>query len=368
MVGGNLFVLPDFSGGREKLRPRRARSPLKTKMKLSTFTAENAHEAVRLVQQNLGPEAVIVNVRQLPAHGFSRLLQRRGHLEVTACVPDPAAPRHLVPASEDAYVPFGDLVDDSRPPPRLERRWRSIAWLESLGLLPEFADRLEIKLRSVNAGLPPPNPVAEWNLVRDALAAFWRLPHKHVANKGRPHVFIGPAGTGKTTVICKWLTTAVLRGEQSARVWRLDSETVNTSEFLTLHSELLGVPVERFWSGAETAEDLLFVDLPGVETHDAAGMKMLREQLQSLPAPHVHLVLNAAYDTELLFEQFRAFAAFLPEDLIFTHLDEEHRRVKLWNFVFGTNCTFGWLAGGQKLPGEFKAAETAMLFPHKITR
>ena len=41
-------------------------------MKLSTFTAENAHEAVRVVQQNLGPEAVIVNVRQLSAQGFSR--------------------------------------------------------------------------------------------------------------------------------------------------------------------------------------------------------------------------------------------------------------------------------------------------------
>jgi flagellar biosynthesis protein FlhF len=349
-------------------------------MKLSTFTAENAHAAVRVVQQQLGPDAVIVNVRQLSAQGFSRLLNRNGHIEVTACVPDKPAPPSTVTARSGDYVPFGDLADDPSPSPRGERRWRSLAWLESLGLLPEFADRIETKLRSVNAGLPPPNPIAEWNLVRDTLAAFWRPPQKHIENKGRPHVFIGPAGAGKTTVICKWLTSAVLKGEQRARVWRLDGETANTSEFLTLHCELLGVPVERFWNpashkasprqgGAENvAEDLLFVDLPGVETHDAAGLKLLREQLQSLPAPHVHLVLNAAYDTELLFEQFRAFAAFLPEDLIFTHLDEEHRRVKLWNFVLGTNCTLGWLAGGQKLPGEFKPAETALLFPHKIAR
>ena len=337
-------------------------------MKLSTFTAENAHEAVRVVQEHLGPEAVIVNVRQLPAQGFSRLLNRHGRLEVTACVPDPAPPKHEVPAGSGDYVPFGELVDDPSPSPRVERRWRSLAWLESLGLLSEFADRIETKLRSVNAGLPPANPIEEWHLVRDSLAAFWRPPLKTPDGPGRPHVFIGPAGAGKTTVICKWLTAAVLKGEQRARAWRLDGETVNTSEFLTLHCELLGVPVERFWTGAAVAEELLFVDLPGVETHDAAGMKVLREQLQSLPAPHVHLVLNAAYDTELLFEQFRAFAAFLPEDLIFTHLDEEHRRVKLWNFVLGTNCTLGWLAGGQKLPGEFKPAETALLFPHKITR
>ena len=337
-------------------------------MKLSTFTAENAHAAVRVVQENLGPDAVIVNVRQLPAQGISRLLNRQGHIEVTACVPDQSPPVHAVQPGSNDYVPFGDQVEAGAPAQRVEHRWKSVAWLESLGLLPEFADRLEAKLRQSHGLLPPPSPIAEWNLVRDSLATFWRAPHRDLEEKGRPHVFIGPAGAGKTTVILKWLTSAVLRGERKARCWRLDGETVNTSEFLSLHGELLGVPVERFWTGAEVTEDLLFVDLPGVETHDAAGMKQLREQLQALPAPHVHLVLNAAYDTELLFEQFRAFAAFLPENLIFTHLDEEHRRVKLWNFVLGTNCHIGWLAGGQKLPGEFRAADSTLLFPHKKTR
>ena len=338
-------------------------------MKLSTFTAENAQEAVRVVQQNLGPEAVIINVRQLPAQGLSRLLQRHGHLEVTACVPDAPTPTPVVPPRENLHAPAAKLTTESSPSPHNERRWRSIAWLESLGLLPEFADRLENKLRSTNGDLPPPNPIAEWNLVRDSLTTFWRPTHKTIEKKRRPHVFIGPAGVGKTTVICKWLTSSVLRGEEPARVWRLDGETVNTSEFLSLHCELLGVPVERFWNHTATiAENLWFVDLPGVETHDAAGMKLLREQLQTLPAPHIHLVLNAAYDTEVLFEQFHAFAPLQPEDVIFTHLDEEQRRVKLWNFVIGKNCPLGWLAGGQKLPGTFVSAEASELFPQKNLR
>jgi flagellar biosynthesis GTPase FlhF len=73
----------------------------------------------------------------------------------------------------------------------------------------------------------------------------------------------------------------------------------------------------------------------------------LREQLAALPQPHVHLVLNAAYETSLLFEQFHAFAPFAPEDVIFTHLDEERRRVKLWNFVLGTNCSVSFLGGAK---------------------
>ena len=63
----------------------------------------------------------------------------------------------------------------------------------------------------------------------------------------RPHVFIGPPGSGKTTALCKWLTLAALLEERAARVWRLDGATANTADFLAIHCEMLGVPLERFW-------------------------------------------------------------------------------------------------------------------------
>jgi len=108
--------------------------------------------------------------------------------------------------------------------------------------------------------------------------------------------------------------------------------------------------------------------LPGVETHDANALAALREQLALLPDPHIHLVLNAACESSILFGQFHAFESFAPEDIIFTHLDEELQRVKLWNFVLGTNCPISFLGTGQKIPGEFRRAEPALLFPQKNRR
>jgi hypothetical protein len=70
----------------------------------------------------------------------------------------------------------------------------------------------------------------------------------------------------------------------------------------------------------------------------------------------------------LWFARFNGFAPWMPQDLMSTPLDEEPRPVKLGNFGLGTNCTLGWLGGGQKIPGEFHRAESSLLFPHKNLR
>jgi flagellar biosynthesis protein FlhF len=339
-------------------------------MKLVPFVAENADAALAQIHEQLGPNAVVVSVRQLPAYGISRLWHHTGNIEVVACVPDeaPSPKSQTVPTSEDIYVPFNDKVEMDIPAATAPRRWRSISWLESLGLLPMFADQLEQKVCTLHGEEPPAMPIAEWTAVRNVLAGYWRPARRVMEGTGRPHVFVGPPGSGKTTLLCKWMTASALADNRSIRVWRLDGEMANTAEFLTLHCELINVPVDRFWAAPGEPADLFFVDLPGVEMNSTNALAALRVQVTALPQPHVHLVLNAATETSILFEQLNAFASLAPEDVIFTHLDEERRRAKLWNFVLGINCSLSFLSAGQKIPGEFHRAESALLFPRENRR
>ncbi len=340
-------------------------------MKLIAFVAKDANAALTQIHEELGPEAVVVSVRKMPPDGIARLWQRHGKIEVTACVPEKAVEKkeEAPPRNENSDVRYQPKILPEMPTQKsADGRWRTISWLESKGLLPMFVDQLEQKVHVLHGENPLATPEKEWAAVTDLVVCHWREARKEMIGTRRPHVFIGPAGSGKTTALCKWMVASVLVNEHSVRVWRLDGETANASEILSLHCESLGVPTERFWNEPIQNADLLLVDLPGVETHNPNALAALREQLALLPEPHIHLVLNATCESSILFEQFHAFESFAPEDIIFTHLDEEQRRVKLWNFVLGTNCPISFLGTGQKIPGEFRRAEPALLFPQKNRR
>jgi flagellar biosynthesis protein FlhF len=331
------------------------------------FIAQNPAEALAQIHASLGPEAVVLNVQPLAVAGMARLWQRGRKIEVTAGLPENGGSRGpMPPCPAQSFAPFQNAAMPADFQRTSGNRWRSVAWLETMGLLPANGERLQTQLRRLQGDSPPDSLDTEWALVSNALSHFWlNPPTLEDGNPPRPHVFIGPPGSGKTTALCKWLTLSVLMEGRAARVWRLDGKTANTAEWLTVHCEMLGAPLERFWSNPNPNGDLLLVDLPGVEISDSPGLATLRSQLAALPSPRIHLVLNAAYETAALFAQWQVFRTLEPEDLIFTHLDEETQRVKLWNFVFGTNCSLRFLGAGQKIPGEFRTASPEFLLPAK---
>lgn len=363
-------------------------------MQIHTFIADSAPRAVADIRQQLGPEAVVLNVRKLPVEGLSRLWQKP-RIEVLACLPEEPTSAKLAPdalhdlrlelaqirrsieAREPGANGVPNFIDSeiisTAPQGGAENHnhhggWRVGALLGTSGLLPAHVQRVMDKLRAQGGEQPPESLAQELELARAVLASFWR-PEKPVASN--THVFIGPPGTGKTTALCKWLARAVLVDDRRARVWRLDGQTANTAESLSVYAEILGVPVERFRPATVkggSSDELVFVDLPGVNWTDPAALDDLGDLLANYSGAEVHLVLNAAYEWPLLLAQGRAFSGLPVSNVIFTHLDEDPRWGKLWNFVLGTNYSVAFLSAGQNVPGNFEPASAGKILERHFPR
>ena len=356
------------------------------------FTAASAEEAVAQIRAKLGPEAVVLNVRPLPANGLARLWQKP-MIEVLAYRPETPA-LETTPVVE-ALAEFRQQLHeikqqvenhasktDTEPadyspqisPPAFAVEadldcgdWRIGAVLQRTGLLPLHVQSVLDQIRSDHGENPPSSLAGEISLAREALSRFWRHPRPLSANSR--HLLIGPAGSGKTTYLCKWLTQAVLMEGRSARVWRLDGATANMAESLSVYCDILGVPGERIWQNADdpASEDIGFIDLPGVDWRNPMAIKELASQFRQFGSPQIHLVLNAAYDISVLLAQVRAFASLPIQDLVLTHLDEEPRWGKMWNLVLGTNFAIRHLSTGQYIPGDFYEASPEMLFSRQFS-
>ena len=351
------------------------------------FIAASAEEAVAQIRAKLGPDAVVLNVRPLPANGLARLWQKP-MIEVLAHRPEAPSPA-VAPVSE-ALAEFRQQLEEIKQqvgsralqnePARSEPmhadageelnggRWSVGTFLQRTGLMPLHAQFVLDRLRAQHGEIPPQTLGEEIDLARAQLAALWRKPKPLAAHS--LHVLVGPAGSGKTTSLCKWLTQVALVEGRRARVWRLDGATANMAESLSVYCEILGVESERMWQpgGGIATEDIGFVDLPGVDWRNPVAMKELAGQIKQLGAAHVHLVLNGAYEMPVLLDQTRAFSVLPVEDIAISHLDEEPRWGKIWNLVLGTNYSIRHLSTGQNIPGDFVEATPEAVFARQFLR
>jgi flagellar biosynthesis protein FlhF len=370
-------------------------------MQVHTFLAESIADAVTQIRETLGAEAVVLNVRRLPVEGLARLWQKP-RIEVLAHVPEPSV------ASEPASVanldevqvsalaelraemremrenllkspaPQAALFSSSNSPetPRTTDEdegtntsgdWRVGSLLEQTGLSPVQAERIVADLCAKHGEAAPVSLAEEIELAQQILASRWKPTPTDARGA---HVFIGAPGVGKTTALCKWLAQVSLVEGQRAAVWRLDGHVANTAESLSVFAEILGAPMDRCVPANDELPDadVLFVDLPGVNPADANALAQLAQRIAAIPNAQVHLVLNAAYEPQLLLNQVRAFSRLPIQDVIVTHLDEETRWGKLWNLVLGTNCPLRFLAAGQNIPGEFSPATAEQIFSRQFPR
>lgn len=280
-------------------------------MRMKCFNAESMPDAIAMVREELGDNAVIITTQ--------RGENGRG-IRVTAAVEgdeDDEVPPVDQPL--DAIEAIADALDRHGTPAALAER------------LLRAAAPLAEKLQRAASALAVDAPIMTMAAALDSLFKFEALPERDTSS---PVILIGPPGSGKTVTVAKLAARAVL-ANRPVNVITTDTMRAGGVDQLAAFTRILDLDLQTALD-AETLGDALsaaqlsnrhaltLIDTGGANPFDKNEMVELELLLQSIEA-QVVLVMPAGYDCEEAAEIARAFRKIGATRLLVTRLDAARR-------------------------------------------
>ena len=345
------------------------------------FLVKSAEEAVRTIRNRLGENAQVTSVRRVERSGLTGLF-RGAQLEVIARVQsplgavssegfalpapavdhlpispwdssEPAPPEHPAPRPvAAAYEPPASLPGSESSPSARPENSRVAGLLHRAGM----SDLLLARLQSS----PDWGRIDRLPLAQALMEAAALLRREYEALE-RPalsprRAFVGMAGAGSTSALCKHLARCVFILGLPAAVYRLESDRPNPIDGLAAICELWGVPLLRSEEEMPAVREgtRLYVDVPGLSGGvDRDEEANIAARLDKLAVGSRIFVLNAAYEPALLKGLCRRAETLGCRHLGFTHLDELVHWGKMWDFLFHKDLSTEFYSMGPDFPGDF---------------
>jgi flagellar biosynthesis protein FlhF len=380
-------------------------------MRLKSYCAGTVEAAIALAARELGENAMLVYSRE--ASPEARYL---GRYEVVFGLPEepgtmqqepavtpplpknaPANPK-LESAKPAQPLPFpGTAVDPIRDEMQaLREQLEKLAAKMNQSVAPavirpavterlpvggrsEFAKRFEAALCAADF---PPSLVSEilWGIaetgdglnLESQLAALHKVLARTVGtdsqlgNGEECHVvaIVGPPGVGKTTALVQLAARYGVAGRRPAQLINFDNCRIAGAEQLRTFAAILGIGFQ----GCETAgavlqaleehrhKELVLIDTPGIGIREDSEAEELIRLFRSNRSIDVHLALSASMKPADLTRVADRFAAFRPNKLLFTRLDETSTFGSLWAEAATRSLPISFLCEGQRIPEDFREA------------
>jgi flagellar biosynthesis protein FlhF len=386
-------------------------------MEVQTFRARSMQEALQLVRRTLGPDAAVLQAKEVGRGAMSWLTGAR-EIEVLALTgvqlpsrfPDSASPAgepdawSAAAADEEPLDESGDELPSSLVAHELDYRAKFRADLRcEAGDRPSLVEQLAATPRSGDC-LDLPSPLDELleqmlqaeidrDLARDLVdrARFQatdleladpallqlrmvRLIEQEIRVSGpiriappRPHVvaLIGPTGVGKTTTIAKLAADFRLRKQCRVGLINVDTYRIAAVEQLRTYAEIIDLPMEVVSTPREmrlavdrlSGLDLILIDTAGRSPRDGVRIQELKSLLAEARADEVHLVLSAAAGTASLIHATQRFRQVGVTSLLLTKLDEAAGAGGLLSLLRDSQLPLSYLTDGQNVPDDIRVGD-----------
>jgi flagellar biosynthesis protein FlhF len=355
-------------------------------MKIKRFVGQDMRQALRMVRETLGEDAVILSNKSVD-DGIEITAAVDISDTVTADTVD-ARIDSSRPASRHARTASGDRApsDDSDPLEDLRsemqnlRRWMQaelsgLSWydlgqraphsqellgrLMALGLGPQLARSLSERVRDVE-GLDQ-----AWRKALYLMAAELRIDDSGLLERGGVVALVGPTGVGKTTTIAKIAARfALSHGHRSVALVTTDSYRIGARDQLQTYGRILNVPVRTATTADEMEQALNLLSDRRLVLIDTAGMAGTHERVSgqhdTLAAAGqglaTLLTLSATTEVAAVQRALRLFGPFQPDACVLTKLDEAASLGGLLSALIHADLPIAMATDGQRVPEDLQVA------------
>jgi flagellar biosynthesis protein FlhF len=349
------------------------------------FYADTAREALHLVREKLGPNALILSNRRTAA-GVEIMAVPEGEIaSVTAGVakraparepvaPQPAAPPvHNVSVQPQAPVHGGyDLVQEVRIlRSMLEGQLAAFAWndlsrgapakIEVLRHLLAAGFSAGFSRRAVEPIVPGLDAARALRLVKMRLQQQLQITpaEQSPVEAGGVYALVGPTGVGKTTTVAKIAAECTLkRGGQSVALVTTDTYRIGAVDQLRIYGRILNAPVFAIRSEVDFASTLVELRARHLVLIDTVGMSQrdqrLAEQIAMLagggkPVRRL-LLLSAVSQANVLEDVVKAYSGNGLAGCILTKTDETLTLGGALDVLMRHRLSLQYVANGQRVP------------------
>ena len=377
-------------------------------MKVKRFFAPDMRQAIRLVREDQGPDAVILSNRKVD-----------GGIEIVAAMDydesllkDDSSRRVSQPPSSDKVEQSAKHTGDT-PPAETSRDTLSTAqrvkWSQDPAIvamrdeIKQLRGLLENQLAHLAWGdLNQREPLHAcimrqlsameldsvliervsaatahardeehaWQLALAELSTNIVVADQDVLDRGGVVALVGSTGVGKTTSIAKLAARYVLRhGKRHVALVTTDNYRIGAHEQLMTYGRLLGIPVQTASDHKELRSTLNSLADKRLVLIDTAGMSQrdvrLSEQFATLADSGIPirtlLVLSATVHPAVLDETVAAFSEVPFEAAILTKLDEAAKLGGVLSALITQRLPLMFITNGQRVPEDMHPARAQNL-------
>lgn len=384
-------------------------------MIIKKFQAATEQEAVLMAKEELGSNAVVLNIKTTKQRGFQRFF-KKDIVEITAALEE----KHTtssIPTSKINVAVSQNILEEEKQPTAIEEKLDNLqSMLESrmkkLDVEEEKAEtkgkkegknvnfsflqlvynqmlenEVDEKYANQIIGEIESSIKKEANLdsilsgIYQKIVLKLGIPHEITLKEGEAETvfFVGPTGVGKTTTIAKIASDFKL--EKKAKVAMITSDTYRIAavEQLRTYANILDIPLQVVYTIEELNAaieqfkdyDLILVDTAGrshKNKEQCREMQHLVNDCKLLDGmkKEVYLVLSAATKYKDLLNIVEVYSEMGKYSIIFTKLDETTALGNILNIRLNTLSDLSYVTSGQTVPDDISVLDAQKLAKHLL--